>query len=82
MSSEIERACWVAWEKGFRAGAGSYAEQPKNPYSYNGAERPPMPEFPELRCRLDENAWDSAQRWNVQLREFKTAWDEWAGGLR
>lgn len=54
------------------------------PITHRQAAPPPKspPGFPELYCRLDENAWDSAQRWNVQLREFKIAWDEWAGGLR
>jgi hypothetical protein len=82
VSAEIERACWEAWEQGFRAGAGAIDAMTKNPYSFNGVERPAPPPFPLLEVRLDEDPRATAKRWQAQMREFAAAWDEWAGGLR
>lgn len=82
MSEELERARWAAWEQGFRAGAGPLQLRPKNPYSYDGVERPSPPKFPELYFRMDENPQQSAERWTRQMREFKAAWDKWSAGLR
>lgn len=78
----MERACWKAWEAGFRAGAAPHTSITTNPYSYDGVERPGPPPFPEFtwsdRDRLDV----PFKRWAKQMREFKIAWDEWAAGLR
>lgn len=82
MSNEIERACWRAWEQGFRAGASPIDAVTKNPYSFDGVERPVPPPFPRLEVRLDEDAWTTARRWQAQMQEFAVAWDEWAGVLR
>lgn len=37
----------------------------------------PMPLFPDLQVFLQDDPFETAQRWSRQMQEFKVAWDEW-----